>query len=293
VLLALCSASATWAEVTLAYSFENDLEGFGPNGGGVTITHDTIGATDGTMSMKMALVQGATFVGALTGSLAPQIGDPPGMDVVRFDLTITEAFPEMGFVDAGIMVFGVTQPDDPQGQRAVQAQFFENQFPLGDLPAGTHEVEMQLTKAPHPLTFVTSSFNEIFGEIGSGPNDVIPTGFQIYINKSGNAPWTGYIDNIRLGTLPPAADADFNDDTFVNAADLVIWRDAFGDDALGDADGDLDSDGADLLLWQQQFDLAAGAFASVPEPSTAGVAGAILLLAFRRRPSRSCEHAER
>jgi hypothetical protein len=277
--LVLCCRSNARAQLTPAYSFEGDLQGFGPNGGGVAVTLDTIGATDGVNSMKIAIVQGATFVGALTDNLAPEIGDPPGMNAVRFDLTITEMFPEMGFVDAGIMVFGVTQPDDPNGQMPAQAQFFANQFPLGDLAVGTHEIEMRLTNATHPVTFaLEQSFNDIFGTIGSGPNDVIPTGFQIYINKSGNAPWTGYIDNIRVGTLPPAADADFNDDTFVNAADLEIWRDAFGEDALGDADGDLDSDGGDFLLWQRQFTGLAGGFASIPEPSSAGLAGALLSL---------------
>ena len=46
----------------LAYSFESDLQGFHNNGGGTTVTQDTIGATNGTNSMKVSVVAGATFV---------------------------------------------------------------------------------------------------------------------------------------------------------------------------------------------------------------------------------------
>ena len=178
------------AQITQAYSFEFDLEGFGPNGGGVTITQDTIGATDGDHSMKFAIVQGATFVGALTGNLNPAIGDPPGVDFVLFDVTSLDAFPvdPPGFVDVGITMFGSSQPDYPGGQQeGLQVQFFLDQVSLGDLEVGTHEIRIDLTEATHPLTFEPGSFNDIIGTFGSGPNDIIPTGFRIYINKSGTA----------------------------------------------------------------------------------------------------------
>jgi hypothetical protein len=298
LLLALAAAAflpqRSFAQLTQAYSFEGDLQGFAPNGGGVTVELDTIGATDGANSMKMSVIQAATFVGALTTSLAPEIGDPPGLEVVRFDLTITEAFPTEGFVDAGITVFGATQPDFPGGQQfGLQAQFLGNQFPLGDLPVGTHQIEMELTSATHPLTFQTASFNDIFGEFGSGQNDLIPTGFQIYINKSSNAPWTGYIDNIRVGSLGAGPDADFNDDTFIDGTDLGIWRDAFGSSALGDADGDGDSDGEDFLIWQRTIGGALVGAAAIPEPTAAltatsalfGLIGLVTLLVRKRRDS--------
>jgi len=277
IVLGGACTSAACAQGTLAYSFESDLEGFGPNGGGVTLTQDTIGATEGAGSMKFDIVQGATFVGALTTLLTPEIGDPPGLDAVIFDLTLTAPFPEEGFVNAGITVFGHSLNDPGGAQFGLQAQFLGNEFPVGDLPAGTHEVRMELTSATHPLTFVIGSFNDIFGVVGSGPNDLVPSGFQIYINKSTQAPWTGYIDNIRLVTTPPPPDADFNNDTFVDAADLLIWKGAFGAGAEGDADGDLDSDGNDFLIWQRQLHVAAGGVAAVPEPPTVVLAGAVLL----------------
>lgn len=284
-LSALGAPPAALAQLTLAYSFEPDLEGFGPNGGGVTVTQDTIGATEGTQSMKVSIVQGATFVGALTGFLTPDVGDPPGLEVIAFDLTITEAFPEEGFVQGGVTFFGSSQPDYPGGRlEGLAAQFFANEVPLGNLAVGTHEIQMVLSQATHPLTFEVQSFNEIFGTFDSGVNDVIPTGFQIYINKSSTAPWTGYIDNIRVGLLP-TLDADFNDDTFVDAADLAIWQASFGVDAMGDADGDGDTDGNDFLVWQQTLAAPSGGTSAVPEPASAALAAAVLfgLAGIRRR----------
>jgi len=92
----LCQSAV--AVDTLTYSFETSdqdgkPDGFGPNGGGVTVTQDTIGATNGTHSLKVSVVGGATFVGALTGNSVPTtVGDPPGLDHVHFDMTITQRF---------------------------------------------------------------------------------------------------------------------------------------------------------------------------------------------------------
>ena len=237
----------------------------------MTVTLDTIGATDGTNSMKVSIHQLATFVGALTSTLTPQVGDPPVLDFVVFDLTLTEVFPAEGFVSAGITVFGASQPDYPGGQQfGLQAQFqFDEDLLIGDLAVGTHEVRIDFTQATHPLTFTAASFEEIFGNVGTGPNDLIPTGFQIYINKSQQAQWTGYIDDVRLGVK---FDADFDNSGVVDGTDLSIWKGAFELDAAGDADGDLDSDGNDFLIWQNQLGPTIVAPA-VPEP------GAISLLA--------------
>jgi hypothetical protein len=222
----------------LAYSFENDLQGFHPNGLGTTITQDTIGATQGTHSMKVSIVGGATFVGALTPTLDPSIfGDPPGLDHVHFDMTITQRFDQLnpnpppdriGFARIGVIVFGTTQPDFPGGQQDTQAQLAnlaEDEVPVGGLEPGTYrDQRIDLDKlgdpfgAPQPKTF-----NEIFGTVGSGPNDIIPIGFELYFNKTGdpNFPLTVYIDNIRFGTSVPG---DYNGNDVVDAADYVLWR---------------------------------------------------------------------
>jgi len=80
-------------------------------------------------------------------------------------------------------------------------------------------------------------------EIASPSGSLNPTGW-----KAGN------LDAQNLGTPTPAA-ADFNNTGGVNAADLAVWKTAFGTTANADADADddNDSDGADFLRWQRQL----------------------------------------
>jgi hypothetical protein len=192
------------------YSFEAppvNPDGFGPNGGGVTVTQDTIGATDGTHSMKVSVVGGATFVGALTGVVNPAIGNPPGLNTLYFDLTVNPGEEFTGaFALVGVTIFGASQPDYPGGQQfGLQAQFADFEHIEGKGP-GTYTVQIDLNSATHPLTFATNqTFDQIFGTVGSGPNDVIPTGVQLFFNKSNDAPLVAYIDNIRLSVPEPAS----------------------------------------------------------------------------------------
>ena len=87
---------------------------------------------------------------------------------------------------------------------------------------------------------------------------------------------TGAADTIQLYqldlTLSPLSfqEADFNEDFAVNELDLQILTTSLGNNSLGDADGDGDTDGADFLLWQRQFDgsVSASSALSVPEPTT-------------------------
>ncbi len=77
------------------------------------------------------------------------------------------------------------------------------------------------------------------------------------------------LDNIRLAIQRQAA--DFNDDGLVDADDLTIWNSSFAMNNSGDADGDSDTDGADFLVWQQQFSgdpNPLSSKAAVPEPAT-------------------------
>jgi hypothetical protein len=68
---------------------------------------------------------------------------------------------------------------------------------------------------------------------------------------------------------------DFTENHSVDAADLAAWKSGF-DDPLpashmqGDADGDLDVDGNDFLIWQRDLgrpDAVTPVVASIPEPS--------------------------
>jgi hypothetical protein len=68
---------------------------------------------------------------------------------------------------------------------------------------------------------------------------------------------------------------DFTENEIVNVDDLLAWKDGFGDPPpashlQGDADGDLDVDGNDFLIWQRDLGgtvAVAAVVASIPEPS--------------------------
>jgi hypothetical protein len=239
--------------------------------------------------MKVAMT-GPTFVGAQTALLHPAIGDPPGLDHVSFDLTITEPFlmeGEEGFAVVGVMVFGVDQAANPVQIQTGPSEDPALEFHIDGLEPGTYPVTIDMTQfASHPITFEEGpiSFNDIIGTEGSGPNDMIPTSFQLYFNKTGGLQFglTVYIDNIRVGMMSADIDGDHNKDGKVDAADYVAWRkdpDAFGGD-LG------------YSMWVQHFgEPAGGGAAGVPEPATllvlvvaaAGVCG------MRRPRSHSAE----
>lgn len=85
-------------------------------------------------------------------------------------------------------------------------------------------------------------------------------------------------DDLVAGHVTRPVPGDFNDDQFVDGADLEIWRTNFGSTdlpafTLGDANGDGAADGVDFLIWQRQYDAppppeaAAVAARAVPEPS--------------------------
>src|SRR5262249_14393075 len=88
--------------------------------------------------------------------------------------------------------------------------------------------------------------------------------------------------------------ADFDHDGDVDTTDYLIWKGAFGLNALGDANGDGKSDSADYTIWRDQLTTSqggAGADGSKqdlhgpPDPAT-------LYLAFRGLPA-ACGRAFR
>ena len=95
-------------------------------------------------------------------------------------------------------------------------------------------------------------------------------GTNIFRNDGGGAVWFDNASLVQLIAGPSFADADFNEDTFVDGVDLGIWDSELGNNANGDADDDGDSDGHDFLIWQQQYTgppAAVAAGMAVPEPS--------------------------
>lgn len=200
-LVALMGCASLAQAQAQIYSFEGGLEGMAPNGGGVSVTSDTIGATSGSNSMKVAVVTGATFVGALDQTPPALVNNPPGAEYLTFDMTLQEPFTG-GFAVIGVTMFGASQPDFPGGQLfGLQAQFADFEHIGGKAP-GTYNVRIDLSSATNQVDFSSGqTFNQIFG---SGPNQQIPTGFQLFVNKSNDQPVSIFIDNVRIAVPEPA-----------------------------------------------------------------------------------------
>ncbi|MDZ4659440.1 MAG: hypothetical protein SH868_17860 [Bythopirellula sp.] len=119
-----------------------------------------------------------------------------------------------------------------------------------------------------------------------------------WVNLLGQAPVTasdanmrGYVGQFRTDLLAAFADAlvlsaDFNQDTFVNGQDLLIWQTKYGsagNNSMGDADGDGFVTGRDFLIWQREFTGAPLSAVVVPEPmSLCGVVFLLCALAMAR-----------
>ncbi|HEX6963994.1 MAG TPA: LamG-like jellyroll fold domain-containing protein [Lacipirellula sp.] len=104
------------------------------------------------------------------------------------------------------------------------------------------------------------------------------------------------LENIESGDLNPA---DFDNNQFVDQGDLNVWKANFGTvgaatKANGDADDDMDADGADFLQWQRQVGYVPAPLFAIPEPTagrlmlfTVAVCSAASGRLARRRPART------
>lgn len=191
-----CSGGAAGAaSSTLLYDMEGapPPSGFGPNGV-VTVTQDTIGATQGSNSMRVD-TDGSTFVGAITDVVPAALGNPPGVKSILLDLTINagEEFAG-GFADMGVTVFGC------KGATCGLSAQFADYESIGALPAGTYkDLQFDLTTSIGP-NFPGKSFNQILAD---GDLDAV-THFQLYFNQTFNEPMISYIDNIRAVVPEPS-----------------------------------------------------------------------------------------
>lgn len=95
--------------------------------------------------------------------------------------------------------------------------------------------------------------------------------------------------SLDLMLAAPSLAGDFNNDGKVDGLDLEQWQGDFGVDQGSDADSDLDTDGADFLIWQREFN-SPSPVSAVPEP--AALASAIVAAAsasrFRGRRQTDC-----
>jgi hypothetical protein len=140
-----------------------------------------------------------------------------------------------------------------------------------------------------PLTSFTLN-NLPFGF--TNPGDGLLTNFNLY-EFGINVPDGGGLLRLELEymqiTLPPASDADFNNDGIVDGADVAIWQRGFGGagtPTTGDADGNGIVNAADLAIVKSKFGgpPATAAAGAVPEPASAAlVAVGMVLCGLRRR----------
>jgi hypothetical protein len=92
----------------------------------------------------------------------------------------------------------------------------------------------------------------------------------------------GFTEATAFTVITPIIPGDFDNNETVDAADLTVWQENYGDAGnapylLGDGDGDGDTDGRDFLIWQRQHGTGTGPLIgyNVPEPS-----GPIVLVLF-------------
>jgi hypothetical protein len=120
---------------------------------------------------------------------------------------------------------------------------------------------------------------------------------NFYLRQADDYTGKQFIDNLVVATTfaealnPPGGgflEADFDESSAVDDADLARWTLHFGQGtgAMADADGDGDADGADFLKWQEQYGMSSGGgAASVPEPEAALLFGLCVAAASLSRPS--------
>lgn len=179
-------------------------DGFHFNGGGTTVSQDTIGATQGTKSMKFTQVSAATFTAAITelGAPFPVLFDP-GTYAISFDYTVAPGDEFTGgFANLGFKAFGENSsqiPGDPQTPAHSEQQV--------KVPAGTYRIIIPLIANFDPYTFDGDvSFASIMDAVPDPANQMIPTSWEFYVNKGPtatiptNGALTAYFDNVQAVT---------------------------------------------------------------------------------------------
>jgi len=181
---------------TQLYNFENDAQGFGPNGFPVpTVQQSTVGATEGTHALQFALGQNQNFSGALTGTVNQAALLDPATNALGLDVTIVpgQNYTGTGFANLGVTYFGA----DPAN----------NVFGVPIQTNGASERNVALAPGTYHLTIplISTAGTPIRDAFGTGAGKFpVVSGLQFYINKSTDSPLTVYIDNVTAVPEPAA-----------------------------------------------------------------------------------------
>jgi hypothetical protein len=179
---------------TQLYNFENDAQGFGPNGfPAPTVQQSTTGATEGTHALQFALGQNQTFSGALTQTVDQPALLDPATKALALDVTIVpgQNYTGTGFASLGVSYFGA---DPAHGVFGVPIQTNGPSEQNVALAPGTYHLTVPL------ISTAGTPIRDAFGT-GAGQLPVV-SGLQFYISKSGDSPLTVYIDNVRAVPEP-------------------------------------------------------------------------------------------
>jgi len=143
------------------------------------------------------------------------------------------------------------------------------------------DVNTPVTQLGTDQTIIQLTVEAADAPFGVGYTDAAPTfdtsvtGWQDDVRVYGTALDLAALEAVRMENLGggPEFAADFNDDGKVDAADLTAWRAGFGMTGTathmqGDADADMDVDGADFLVWQRELGSGAAIpVTAIPEPA--------------------------
>lgn len=253
----------------------------------------TAGDLDGAGS-NAGLAFSTTQMGVMTVTAAPP---PAAIDFcnLQFPATLNvQALQSTGNIYGQVYEAGVTSiPGEP----AISAS-------LGFGPAGSDPRTSQAWTWSAANYNVQIGSNDEFAAAFTAPAINGTYNYTYRFSLDGGTTWTvGDLDGngtndglsfslAQLGVLtvtggqtPVYNPADFNQDTFVDAADLTTWKSSFGPGSGADADDDGDTDGADFLRWQRELGApsAAPAVAAVPEPACASLIVAAVVLGLSRR----------
>jgi arylsulfatase A-like enzyme len=180
--------------------------------------------------------------------------------------------------------------------------------PIGSAPGAVHLVTGSVTFAEDIIGLITANnlmriSDPLAGSIGNygtnprgidwNPGDFLTVSsdqrtlsFQLTV-PSDDLVQFRVLTDLTLGLVVAAG--DLNRDGTVDGQDLSVWKAAFGQTDLADADGDGDSDGADFLAWQRNLQVPpSGSATAVPEASGLVLLslGLLALSARRRTPAK-------